>query len=188
MSTSTFPPLRRRPARVLPSVVVTVVALAVVVVVAWAGIERATQGQWPAWTGNSAALAADTPITDPAVLTAGILLGVLGLVLLMCSIIPGGHSRSQLRVDDSLYTGVQDTVLTHHGLAQALEAPVSRVDGVRSVTAQVKARKANVHVETPLRDNAQVKADAREVAEAALQQLPLVKHPAVTVSVQHKKG
>ncbi|MDO4253610.1 MAG: DUF6286 domain-containing protein [Kocuria sp.] len=188
MSTGTFPALRRRPARVLPSMLVALLGIALVAVVATAAIQRMTQGQWPQWVSDSASTVSNTPSTDPLTLTTGIVIAVIGLVILACALLPGAFNRAQLRVDDSLYSGEQDTVLTNRGLVHIVEASVNRVDGVRSVRADVSTRKVRLNVETPLRDSDRIRSEAAETAHATLRKLPLVKQPAVAVSIQHKKG
>lgn len=188
MSTGTFPALKRRPARVLPSVLVSVIGIALAVTVLWVAAERITQGQWPQWISAPAHTIGQTPSTAPPVLVVGIVCMVIGLVVMASSLIPGRFNRAQLKVEEHLYTGAEDTVLTHRGLAHILEGPVSRVDGVRSVKADVTSRKVRLRIQTPLRQNARIKTEAVDVAEAALRKLPLVKHPKVSVSIQHKKG
>ena len=91
MSTPSFPPLRRRPARVVPSVLVGLLGLTAAGLLAWAAVLRFTQGSWPEPVATGAPAVLETPVTDPRVLAAGIVLTVLGLVLLLCGLVPGRY-------------------------------------------------------------------------------------------------
>ena len=188
MSTPSFPPLRRRPARVVPSVLVGLLALGAAGYLAWAAVLRFGRGSWPEPVASAVPAVLETPVTDPGVLAAGIVLGVLGLVLLLCALVPGRHRSARLRVPGHLYGGSEETVLTHRGLGRLLEARTGRVDGVGRVRATVRDRRVRLHVDTPLRSTAGLHDRVRTVAEDAFVRLPLTTTPTVSVTVTEKRS
>lgn len=188
MSTPSFPPLRRRPARVVPSVLVGLLGLAGAGLLAWAAVLRLTQGSWPEPVATGVPAALETPVTDPGVLAAGIALAVLGLVLLLCGLVPGRYHAARVRVPERLYGGSEETVLTHRGLGRLLEARTGRVDGVGRVRADVNDRRVRLHVDTPLRETGALAPRLQTVAEDTFVRLPLATAPRVSVSVTEKRN
>lgn len=188
MSTPSFPPLRRRPARVVPSVLVGLLGLTAAGLLVWAAVLRLTQGSWPEPVATGAPAVLETPVTDPGVLAAGIVLTVLGLVLLLCGLVPGRYRAARVQVPRRLYGGSEETVLTHRGLGRLLEARTARVDGVGRVRAEVGDRRVRLHVDTPLRDTGALAPRVQTVAEDAFVRLPLATAPQVSVSVTEKRS
>lgn len=188
MSTPSFPPLRRRPARVVPAVLVSLLALGTAGFLAWAAVLRFSRGSWPEPVASGAPAVLETPVTDPGVLAAGIVLGALGLVLLLCALVPGRHRSARLHVPAHLYNGSEETVLTHRGLGRLLETRTGRVDGVGRVRATVSDRRVRLHVDTPLRSTGGLRRRVRTVAEDAFVRLPLTTTPKLSVTVTEKRS
>jgi len=174
-----IPLLRRRPARVIPAVLVCVAILIPVGYLVWAIIIRFSTGSWPGPIATGAPVVLQTPVSDPAVIAAAIISGILGVILILCAVLPGRYRHSALRVDESLYGGEQETVLTHRGLANILRTRTGRLDGVEHVTATVTDRRAELSVHTPLHATGEVTDRVRIVAQDTVNTIPFLQAPAV---------
>lgn len=174
------PALRRRPARAIPSVLVCLAILLPVGYLLWAIVVRFSEGAWPGPVATGAPAVLETPLAHPNVLAAAIVAAVLGLVLILCAVLPGRYRHSALRVDETLYPGHQETVLTHRGLANILRTRTRRLDGVQNVTAEVTDRRAQLTVDTPLHATDEVTDRVRAAAADTVEGIPFVQPPAVT--------
>lgn len=172
--------LRRRPARALPSALVCLAVLLVVGYLIWAMVVRLADGQWPEPIATAVPAILETPLSHPGVLTAAIIATVLGVILLLCAILPGRYRHSVLRLDESLYPGSQETVLTHRGLANIVRTRTSRLDGVGSVSSKVTGRRVELAVRTPLHETGEVTERVRAKAEDTIGRIPFVQPPTVT--------
>lgn len=177
---ASIPKLRRHPSRAIPSVLVCLAILIPVGYLVWAIVVRLSAGSWPNPIATGAPAALETPLSHPAVLAAAIIAAVVGLVLILCAVIPGRYRHRVLRVDEDLYPGDQETVLTHRGLANILRTRTGRLDGVQNVTAEVTDRRAELTVHTPLRSTDEVTDRVRAAAGDAVGRIPFVQPPAVT--------
>lgn len=178
---SRTPALRRRPARVIPSVLVCLAILAPAGYLVWAIVVRLGQGRWPALIADGAPAVLGAPLSDPAVLTVAVVSIVVGIVLVLCAVVPGRHRVSALQVPTDVYDGENETVLTHRGLAHIVSARTSRLDGVDSANAAATDRRVRLTVDSPLTDTSEVADQARTAAESAVQSIPFTRTPAVTV-------
>lgn len=176
-----IPVLRRRPARVIPSILVSVAILILVGVLVWAFAAYLSDGAWPEPVAAGAAMVMETPLAHPAVLTAGIVLGLLGLVLLLCAVIPGRYRSSPLHIDEHLYPGSQESVLTHHGLANIVRTRTAHLDGVDAVRAEVTERRVDLNVRTPLRQTSQITGRVQDAAQSIIGDIPFHLPPTVRV-------
>lgn len=175
------PTLRRRPARMIPSVLVCLAILIPAGCLLWAIVVRFIEGTWPEPIASGAPAVLATPLSDPGVIAAAVVLALLGAVLILCAVIPGSHRHSRLDVAGELRTGSQETVLTHTGTAHILRARTGRLDGVEAVTAGVTGRRAQLTVHTPLHETREVTDRVRAVAEDTLAGIPFTRPPAVSV-------
>lgn len=174
------PALRRRPARVIPSILVCLAILLPVGYLVWASVIRFSQGTWPGPVATGAPAVLETPLSHPGVLIASIIAVVVGIVLILCALIPGGYRSNRLHIDEDLYSGPQESVLTHHGLANIVRTRTSRLDGVETVSAEVTDRRAALNVRTPLHEAGEVTERVRAVAEDAVGRIPFHRPPSVT--------
>ncbi|MDV5999557.1 hypothetical protein IUU84_08220 [Kocuria rhizophila] len=182
-----IPSLRRRPARVIPSVLVCLVILIPVGFLVWAIIIRFTTSSWPGPIATGAPILLQTPVSHPTVIAAAIITGILGLILILCAVLPGHYRHSVLRVDENLYTGSQETVLTHRGLANILRTRTSRLDGVDTVTATVTDRLVELSVHTPLHAIIEVDDRVRTVAQDTVNTIPFLQAPAVMTHTERSR-
>lgn len=182
------PSLRRRPARIVPSVLMSLAILLPAGYLLWAIVLRFAQGSWPDPVATGAPAVLEAPLSHPGVLTAAILATVLGLVLMLCALVPGKHRTSVLQVDENLYQGSEETVITHRGVANLLQARTSRVDGVDRVGAEVTDRRIRLHVDTPLHETGEVTRRVQEVATRTVERVPFRGAPAVSVSARAERN
>jgi hypothetical protein len=149
MSTVRSPRLRRRPSRTVPASVVALVLLAAGALTAVAAVSRLVSGTWPAQvTGPAGSLAALT-WGSAAVVAATAVAVVLGLVLLVAGLKPGGFRTARLRAPSGDPAAETDVVISSAALARLAVAAADRVDGVDRVRASADGRHVRVRVTTP---------------------------------------
>lgn len=182
--TSSARPLRRRPARVIPSALVSVVALAAGAFLAWALVVRLSEGSWPAPFDTGLATLLQTPLENPAVGATAVVLSVLGIVLILCAVTPGRYRHYVVDVPADVYGGSHETVLTQRGLGNILRTRIARLDGVESANVLASGRRVSLTVRTPLHETSEITARVRGAAERTLAELPLVDPPALSVRVE----
>ncbi|MCW2528443.1 MAG: hypothetical protein JWM76_3303 [Pseudonocardiales bacterium] len=115
-----------------------------------------------------------------------IVLAVVGLILLVAELKRSTVARLAADPDQTDTTGI-DTAYTRRGVAAAVRAAVSDVDGVRSAKVGVAKRKVTVNATTSARDRANAqsfKDPITTAAEEKLATLKLRKNPSVSVRVE----
>lgn len=178
---SHIPRLRRHPARVIPSVLASLAIMVITGLVIWAVAAYVIEGQWPEPLASAATPILDGPLSQPAILWTAIALLLIGLVLVLCAIIPGHFRHRELNVAPNLYDGPQETVLSQHGLENFVRARTQRLSGVDSIGADATNRKLQLTVNTPLRETKHVTDRVGTVTDDALDRLPLTRRPAVRI-------
>lgn len=175
------PSLRRRPARVIPAVLVCLVVLIAAGYLVWAIIVRLAQGAWPAPLATGVPELLATRLSHPGVLTAAIIAAVVGLVLILCAVVPGRYRSRSLHISEDLHAGAQQTVLTHRGLGNILRARTNRLDGVGAITTKITDRRATLIARTPLRETGEVTEKVRVTAEDTIRRIPFAQPPTMRV-------
>ena len=89
--------LRRRPSRTVPAIVVGIVLLAASVALAWASIARLIDGTWSTLLLGPRDWLVGLHWDDPSLWIIGIVAVVVGVVLLLCALIPGAFSALTVR-------------------------------------------------------------------------------------------
>lgn len=179
--------LRRRPSRTVPASIVAVVLLALGVLTAIAAISRLVDGSWPGQvTGPAAAVAALT-WGSAAVLTAGAVLGVLGLVLLIAGI-KLGRFRTAPLVAGGSGEAVADTdfVISTRSLARLAAARADQVDGVDTVSASSSSRRVRLKVATTSEQTEQIRQQVIDGVTERLAATGLQPVPRVSATVRTK--
>ena len=180
--------LRRRPARVVPAVVIAVVLLALGVGLVWIAVLRLSSGSWPGFVGRAgswtAALSWGSAVT--IAIAAGI--AVIGLVLLLAALIPG--KPTALRMNTDVLGGEQartEAVMTRSAVAKLATARADEVDGVDSVSASVGAGSVRVAVKTPSAQRGDVESAVTGRVRDALQAAGLDPMPRISVDARTQK-
>lgn len=195
--------MTRRPRRIIPATLAALLLIGLGAYVAVVSIgnllgEEPTRTLTPLVERVSA-----SPWNDPGVLTAGAALLVLGLVLLLCGLLPGRAQVLALDGDPgstwnssttSSSTNDKSTGARTAGIAAGSTAGITRgsirraaqdaadgVDRVDSSQATIRGRRVDVHAHASVRDTAGL-AEQVEVAVAdRLGNIPLTTTPRITV-------
>lgn len=167
--------MKRRPRRSLPATLVALVLLAAGALVAITAVQLLL-GE-PAWLSYDRA--AETlhaaRWTDTTVLVAGIVVAVLGLLLLLCALLPGARTVLPLAGEN----GTVDSGVSRRSYRELLASAAAGVDGVSKVKLKVRARSVEAVVRTD-RTNTTGLADAVEDAlSRRLDQLAPQRRPTV---------
>jgi Family of unknown function (DUF6286) len=169
----------RRPRRTVPAVLVGAVLLAAAVVLAISCVQLIV-GRIPLVPfGTIAQLAADTTLSNPVVVIGGATLAMVGLVLLLCALLPGTPQVLALAsINDHTDAGV-----TRHSLARDLTSHARRTDGITDARVTVGARTITVNARTPLRDRSGLSERVREQVTARLDYVNLARPTRVRVTI-----
>ena len=161
--------LRRRPSRTIPAAIVAVVLLAVGALTAIVAISRLIDSSWPTQvTGPASAVAALT-WGSAAVLTAGAIAALLGLVLLVAGIKLGAYKTAPLAArGTSEAAGDTDFVISTRSLARLAAARADQVDGVDKVSASASGRRVHLKVATTSEQTDQIR---RQVTDGVTERL-----------------
>lgn len=147
--------LRHRPGRTAPALIVGVVLLAAGVGSVRLAIARLVDGSWSAVLAGPVTWLSGLSWNAPVVAAIGTAAVVIGLVLVLCGIVPGGFSAVPLRpgaADDAPPVGERETVMTRRAVAHLARARASTIDGVRASSVSATGRRVHVSVTTSLRD------------------------------------
>jgi hypothetical protein len=106
-----------------------------------------------------------------------VLLLAAGLLLLIAELKPRNRTHLVLRPRDPQTT----TTLSTRSLARVLENAATQTAGVDRATATVRARRARLRLQVPLRDAGEVAAQAERNAASALSDLQLRRSPRLVV-------
>ncbi|MBA8795924.1 hypothetical protein FHX74_003565 [Friedmanniella endophytica] len=180
--------LRRRPSRTVPASIVALVLLAAGVLAVLAGVFRLIDGSWAAPVRSGAKGLAGLTWGSGAFLGIVIGVGVIGLVLLLAAIIPGGYTSARLAAGGAGVAAQTEFVISQRGLARLAAATAEEIDGVERVSASAGGHRVRVAVTTAtdaearqLRDRVQ-QAVSQRLSAAGVQ-------PAARVSVSvHTRG
>jgi hypothetical protein len=138
----------RRPRRTIPAIVVALIALAGCVVVAVCCLQQVS-GHTPLLTWHQVAdLGVKLHWHDPAVLAAGAVAAVVGLVLLAGALLPGRPTVLPLRPLSD--TASSDDGVSRRGLSETLRHSAVDADGVTAARTRLRGGRALVRITTPL--------------------------------------
>lgn len=157
MSTTRPRRLRRRPSRTVPASIVALVLLALGTLTAIAAIARLVNGSWPTQATTPAGAVATQTWGSTAVVVAAALAVLVGLVLLVAGLKPGGFRSAQLRGPDGELVEQTDYVITNAGIARLAAAQADRVDGVDKVSASADGRRVRLHLTTTSEQTAEIR-------------------------------
>lgn len=137
----------RRPRRVIPAMVVALVLLAGCALVAVCCLQQVS-GHTPVLTWHQVAdLGVRLHWHDPAVLAAGAVAAVVGLILLAGTLLPGRPTVLPLAATD---VTTSDDGVSRRGLGEILRHSAVDTDGVTAARARVRGGRVLVRITTPL--------------------------------------
>lgn len=185
--------LHRRPSRTVPSLIASLLLLALAVGLCWVALVRLLQGRWPEFLLSGTREASETAWNAPAAWIIGASLAVLGLILLLCGLIPGGYRALPVRMPPRS-SGPQDAtvsgsggaaaVVSRRGVARLAAATCEHIDGVSSASATAGDRTVRVTVQTALRDTADLRNWVADGVRSRLEASGLDPVPEVRVEVR----
>jgi hypothetical protein len=176
--------MRRRPRRSLPAAIVTLLVLGVCVVVAITEIE-ALAGYPPLVPfPTAAAYGQGLVFSDLPVIIAGAVAAAVGLILLICGLVPGKHTVLPLSRTETETPGVDSAGVTRRRLGAALRFTLVETDGVAKVRTKLTRGKLKAKVKTERRDPDAVYTACRDALDHGLALASLAKTPRVRLRVK----
>ncbi|MBT2586538.1 DUF6286 domain-containing protein [Arthrobacter sp. ISL-95] len=184
-------PLRHRPSRAIPALILGTLLLAAGVALVWAAVARLVTGSWPVYLAGPRDWLTGVTWNDPGVWAAGAAATVLGFVLLAAALVPGRFNAVQLQAPadggHAPAAGAQEIVMTRRAIARYAAAHCEHVDGVRSATATASARAVHLNVTTALHETGELRARVIAVVTERLTGTGLNPVPKAAASVRSRE-
>lgn len=184
-------PLRHRPSRAVPALILGTLLLAAGVALVWAALARLATGSWPVFLAGPRDWLTGLTWNDPGVWAVGAAAAVVGLVLLAAALVPGRFNALRLRApgDEGQVpvAGTQEIVMTRRAVARYAAAHCEYVDGVGSASATASARAVHLNVTTALHETGELRGRVIAEVRAQLAGAGLNPVPKITASVRSKE-
>lgn len=184
-------PLRHRPSRAVPALILGTLLLAAGMALAWAALARLATGSWPVFLAGPRDWLTGLTWNDPGVWAVGAAAAVVGLVLLAAAMIPGRFNALRLRAPEDEeqvpVAGTQEIVMTRRAVARYAAAHCEYVDGVGSASATASARAVHLNVTTALHETRELRGRVIAEVRAQLAGAGLNPVPKITASVRSKE-
>ena len=186
--------LRRRPSRTVPAIVVGIVLLAASVALAWASIARLIDGTWSTLLLGPRDWLVGLHWDDPSLWIIGIVAVVVGVVLLLCALIPGAFSaltvrnataRADADAHEHEHTAAErETVMTRRAVAHLARAQCVKLDGVGTASATASNKRVHLKVNTSLRETDDLRTRVIEDVRDRLNTTGLDPLPRITATIE----
>lgn len=178
-------PLRRRPSRALPSIIVAVLLLALGIALTWAAVSRLSSGSWPKPIVQAGDAVADLAWAATILLVVAGVIALLGMILLLAAVSPGKPSAMRIGAE-SIERGHDSTeiVMSRRSVARLARARAGEVDGVDSVSSTVGPRTVSLSVKTTSEKRAEIQASVTSAVQEALSAVGLDPMPRVAAKVR----
>ncbi|MET3923423.1 DUF6286 domain-containing protein [Arthrobacter sp. UYEF20] len=184
-------PLRHRPSRAVPALILGTLLLAAGVALVWAAVARLATGSWPVFLAGPRDWLTGVTWNDPGVWAVGAAAAVVGLVLLAAALVPGRFNALRLRAPADggqvPVAGTQEIVMTRRAVARYAAAHCEYVDGVSSASATATARAVHLNVTTALRETGELRGLVIAVVGERLAGAGLNPVPKITASVRSRE-
>ncbi|WP_427006119.1 DUF6286 domain-containing protein [Pseudarthrobacter sp. H2] len=184
-------PLRHRPSRAVPALILGTLLLAAGVALVWAAVARLVTGSWPVYLAGPRDWLAGLTWNDPGVWAVGAAAAVVGVVLLAAALVPGRFNALRLQAPgdggQTPVAGGQEIVMTRRAVARYAAAHCEYVDGVGSASATASARAVHLNVTTALHETGELRGRVIAVVRERLAGTGLNPVPKVTASIRSKE-
>ena len=204
MSGRIHPPvsMRRRPSRSGPAVVTALLLLALGVALVWAAVVRLAEGMWPVFFAEPLVWLSSTSWDSPQGWTAAVVLLLIGLILLLCGIIPGEFGALPLRAKPVNMPGLpgagesggvpsvrggETVVMSRRAVARLAASTCNHIDGVSSASASASGRRVHLEVTTALHGTADLQHWVVDGVRSRLAATGLDPVPEVTASIRSRE-
>lgn len=189
--------LRRRPVRTVPALVVGVLLLAGAVGLAWLCIARIVNGSWSTLLQAPRNRLATLTWNDPWIWGIAAAAIAVGLILLLCALVPGGFKTLTIRStsednasrdDGQVHSGAPErqSVMTRRGVAHLARAQCVQVDGVSTASVTATAKKVHLKVVTSLRETTDLHTLVTESVRNRLTAIGLDPVPEITATIESR--
>ena len=185
--------LRHRPSRTIPALTVAILLLATGAALAWLAVARLLEGTWSTILAGPRDWLISVHWDSPAMWTIGIVAVVLGVILLLCALIPGAFTALTVRsaattgpkVDTNKEAVVseRETVMTRRAVAHLARAQCVQIDGVATVMATASNKRVHLNVKTSLRETRDLRTRVIEEVRERLDTIGLDPVPRVTATI-----
>ena len=191
--------MRRRPSRSVPATIAGVLLLALGVGLVWAAVVRLLQGSWPVFVTEPLRWLSETGWDSTRGWTGAVVLLLIGLVLLLCGLIPGDFSALPLRAKPVDMPGLpgageaggvpsvrggETVVMSRRAVARLAASTCNHIDGVASASATASSRKVHLDVRTALQGTSDVQHWVVDGVRSRLAATGLDPLPEVTASIR----
>lgn len=192
--------LRHRPSRTVPALIVGILLLALGVALVWLSIARLANGSWPTVLHGPRDWLTNLRWDSPGVWGIGVAGIVVGLILLLCALVPGGYSALPIHrpgqrpgADDSGDAASaqeqepvreRETVMSRRAVARLAKAQCEQIDGVGSAAATATTKHVHLSVRTPLRDTGDLPARITDGVRHRLEAVGLDPLPRISATIR----
>lgn len=187
--------LRRRPSRIVPATIVSLVVLALGVGLVWITVLHLLNGSWPSFLSSFNSWATTLTWGSPTAIAISLATIGVGLILLVAAWTPGRPKSMTLHVDPSAsdssdpsgQIGSTEYVMSRHAVAKLAAAQADQVDGVDSVSAVVTGRRVDLSVRSASEQRGELQDVITDRVRTALQGAGLQPMPTVTTTVNTRQ-
>ena len=177
--------LRRRPSRPVPALIVALALLTIAVTTVWLSVLRLASGAWPGSVVQAANWAQDVSWGSTTAIAAASGVAVIGVVLLLCAIIPGRYSAMRIRSDDLDGGGAStELVMPRGSVARLAAARAAEVVGVGTVSTSAGDRSVSLSVTTRSDERESLGNTVKQRVGEALQSAGIDPLPRISVNVR----
>lgn len=186
--------LRRRPSRTVPALIAAIVLLAASVGLAWLSIARLIDGTWSTLMQGPRDWLVGLRWDSTSMWAIGVVAVVLGLILLLCALIPGAFSALTVRnataradtdgQEHEHTAGERETVMTRRAVAHLARAQCVQIDGVGTATATASNKRVHLQVKTSLRETDDLRTRIVDEVRDSLNTIGLNPVPRITATIE----
>ena len=183
--------LRRRPSRTIPALVAGILLLAISVGLVWVSIARLIDGTWSTLLASPRDWLTSLSWDSPSIWAIAIVAVVVGVILLLCALIPGAFSALTVRSgaaaggsDSDAQAQERETVMTRRAVAHVVRAQCVQIDGVSGVSATASNKHVHLSVKTSLRETSDLRSRVIEEVRDRLTTIGLDPVPRISATIE----
>lgn len=183
------PPLRPRPARRTPATITAALLLAAGGLAAAAGIARLATGQPPRPAIRLLRSVSTLSWSDATMIIASGIAAALGIVLLVCAIVPGKRDAADLLVPQGgePAPATVEAAIGHKTLTHMVAARAQTLNGIDRIRVHGNTRVLQVHATTPTRYVDQVRQDLADTVAQTLTSTGIQRPPKTRLHVRQTR-